>query len=830
MEEEKTIIATPLQFDVLNKVSLVFLFREYDNVGYQGWSSRNELISLKSVSREDEVLLGEKDVVLILIDKLNGVSEQIDDRFTLSEYELKFHVVSGNNTDDWKVVINDFLKKANKKENKYAFNYLIWLLDKEWSEIALKNALYSYPKECASFIIDTIRRISKILSFDKQQVVQSFFINLGRDYNIHNHRILCQAVEQMIPHGDINYTRNIKIYKCNAIRLVDILHNIYFFQKTTKIVTTSDNPFIHLFYWFDNENEPLGDYNVLEALFPYLSEMLQLYVIKRYFHDIRNGYTNFSPQLIEQLKNNRHEYVLIYRECLFPQIRRSITIPLLLDSLLNVYAKNPIQIYNGILDIAIKNSNPYVCNAKVKWQLLFPLCNGGAIINRYFKGFVDCEKVGKLDEKKLLDEKEKRLFVEKLLLGYEIENNKVRIDKDSPIRKILTSGSPVADKGGTVEIDCSRISLKEVGENIKKYFYENATKLPESSYRINSRMLKLIDEFFIEEKLLIKPQPHEIQIINKINNSSEILKSSEKVEKCIVDSLAKILKQSYNGQFFEIPSSNSNLLEKVLKLYYYDVNGYEEKFLYSYMTGRDLCCPKFSEITDLATGLPYFECRGKLCFKNALQSQTIFSENNWLKYSFFHLLEIMKHPAIHETPAGYEPDEEIRIFIGLVHKVMKKYDAVKCSTCGHLMFPTRRCSNNNYMYFSCINPDCPEYNCEHYINTCYNCGGLIDSRKTQKCPNGRYICHDCLSCCSNEQFEKNIQMATVKYKSIPSYYLNLRGKGHNDKNMYYCPSCGGKLDEKVRENSEYYCSKCGNTYSKKIKLTNISNINGNERE
>ena len=71
MDGDKTIIATPLPFDVLKKVSLVLLFREYDAVGYyKDWSSLNELISLKSISREDEVLLGEKNNALIIIDEL----------------------------------------------------------------------------------------------------------------------------------------------------------------------------------------------------------------------------------------------------------------------------------------------------------------------------------------------------------------------------------------------------------------------------------------------------------------------------------------------------------------------------------------------------------------------------------------------------------------------------------------------------------------------------------------------------------------------------------------------------------------------------------------
>jgi len=175
MGVDKTIIATPLQFEVLNKISIVLLLRE-DTLGLRnGWSCQNKLISIKSFSREDEVLLEKKLNALIVIDKFSLSGEQDGEKHTLPEYELKFHLVSGNNTEDWKLVINDFIKKSNRQENKYAINYLLWLLNKDWSEIALRNALYTYPRECVSFVLDTIQKISQILSVDKQQSIQSLF-------------------------------------------------------------------------------------------------------------------------------------------------------------------------------------------------------------------------------------------------------------------------------------------------------------------------------------------------------------------------------------------------------------------------------------------------------------------------------------------------------------------------------------------------------------------------------------------------------------------------------------------------------------------------------
>ena len=272
MGVDKTIIATPLQFEVLNKISIVLLLREYTLGLSNGWSCQNELISIKSFSREDEVLLKKKPNALIIIDKFSLSGEQDGEKHTLPEYELKFHLVSGNNTEyddivstrvslkfhlvsgnnteDWKLVINDFIKKSNRQENKYAINYLLWLLNKDWSEIALRNALYTYPRECVSFVLDTIQKISQILSFDKQQSIQSLFLKFGRNYSVHNHQIIRQAVEQMIPYGEANYTRGIYINnldKQNAIGLVNILHNIYLSNKNSQICNDSDNSFIHPF-------------------------------------------------------------------------------------------------------------------------------------------------------------------------------------------------------------------------------------------------------------------------------------------------------------------------------------------------------------------------------------------------------------------------------------------------------------------------------------------------------------------------------------------------------------------------------------------------------
>lgn len=607
------------------------------------------------------------------------------------------------------------------------------------------------------------------------------------------------------------------INKYNAISLVRLLFSNYYNKKRPKICNDSDNPFIHLLYWLDNENKSLGDYNILETLFPYLSDRSKLYVIKRYFHDIRNGYTAFVPQLLENLKNNRYDYISIYRECLFPRNIHDISVPLLLDSLLNVYKKNPIQTFNGILDIAIKNSNPYSISDTVKWQSIFPHCKEAGLVNSKFKGFIDLFYEGKLDENKLNDSKKLQEFVDRLVSHYNSSSK-----KDTFVRKLLFNQNGQDLNNEITQLEISQISLTRLSKNIREIFYSKAEKVSDTSYIANVRDIRYLDEFVKIEKKLIKPSIHEgislsITKYDSIDrryykNSIDIL-SLEDIRRHVSDLLENELKKYKD--FFIV--ENDNQLNSILNTYYYylekiENEKYADNFLYSLSESSDLCCPSLSDTYDVATGLPYYNCRGRMCFHNLLQNQTIENETDWHKYTFFHLVEIMGYPIIQKEEAGYECGEEIKRFIGLVRKAIKKFDVLKCKSCGHLIFPVNRNSNNNYMYFACQNPDCSEYNKEYYINTCYNCGELIDSRESTKCPNGRYICQFCLSCCSNEQFENEIQRATRIYKRISSYYLNLQGKGHNDNNLFYCPCCGYQLN-KIEENI-FLCSKCQKKYSR----------------
>ena len=170
--------------------------------------------------------------------------------------------------------------------------------------------------------------------------------------------------------------------------------------------------------------------------------------------------------------------------------------------------------------------------------------------------------------------------------------------------------------------------------------------------------------------------------------------------------------------------------------------------------------------------------------------------------------EIIGYTKIHKTDAGYEPDNSIRSFVAALNKARQKFLRFRCIECGHMMFPTRTIGYNVYNRYSCINPLCLEFQKEVYLNFCYKCKtGFIDSRDTKQCPNGWYICPNCLSCCDATLYERMRQRYVSNDKPVPSYITQRLKYAHNNNGIYYCPKCGNKLNDNKK-----YCEICNQTY------------------
>lgn len=305
-------------------------------------------------------------------------------------------------------------------------------------------------------------------------------------------------------------------------------------------------------------------------------------------------------------------------------------------------------------------------------------------------------------------------------------------------------------------------------------------------------------------------------------------KESAELKKRVIETLKEELNvKEFDGDFFEVPYDR-DLLSKLKDLYYFKgslaENATDQQI--GFLTRRNLnnfrpfCAPKLSEGRNKATGLPYFWCIGLECFHNCLGQQALEECSSWHKYSLYHMVEIMGFPKLRKTEAGYEPDETIVEFIACVNRVMKKFRRLKCRACGHLMYTYRFSTFNRHNHYSCINPTCSEYNHPVYLSYCYKCKtGLIDSRDSAKCPNGWYICPTCLSCCDDGLYDRQAQRYTLQNQPVPYGIQSKLGQGHNDKGIFFCPTCGTQVQYAgVDGENKWGCPVCGKQYE--IKFTN----------
>ncbi|NLG03455.1 MAG: hypothetical protein GX567_06455, partial [Clostridia bacterium] len=299
--------------------------------------------------------------------------------------------------------------------------------------------------------------------------------------------------------------------------------------------------------------------------------------------------------------------------------------------------------------------------------------------------------------------------------------------------------------------------------------------------------------------------PFEVLRNQQSSEYKEALKKYEQQEaqevksRCIASLKKELNTEITEDGFFEIPYDH-NLLSVIVKRFYFKgtIGEKDELHQREFLTHSNLtsnfaqyCAPQLSEATNPAIDLPYFWCRGKECFHNNLGTQTLEEEINWYNYTLFHLSEIIGFPMLHKTVAGYEPEPTVWQFIAITNKVMQKFRRLKCRACGHMMFTERTSGFNRYNYYECVNPTCAEVRHPVYLNFCFKCKkGLIDSRDTKQCPNGWYICPTCLACCDDEQYERQAQRYILTKRPVPPRIQEKRGKGHNDKGIYFCPQCG----------------------------------------
>lgn len=216
--------------------------------------------------------------------------------------------------------------------------------------------------------------------------------------------------------------------------------------------------------------------------------------------------------------------------------------------------------------------------------------------------------------------------------------------------------------------------------------------------------------------------------------------------------------------------------------------------IYTYDNIR-ICTPKAAKERDKVSNLPFFWCRSGECFCNVLEKQTLSKEEDWKSYTLYHAAEIIGHKLIEETPDGNIANNVVANFAAELRQAERLYKRLVCRSCGHMIFSTRGSMLNGSRFFYCLNNECAQYKKEIYLSQCNTCKrGLIDSRDSQRCENNWVICPDCLSCCNDNLFQA-IYNNHLRNGFVPKQIKDNLGKGHNNKNVFFCPKCGTQLDK-----------------------------------
>ena len=884
------------------KKSPLFFLRRYIHEYRDNNGNLQEKIEWKSTDKDitasftdnrwDDVRL---EFSLAVIDRFDEptVDPEKENQELPANISFEFHAMQSNREADWLQIIQNAINRKKNPIDKYWMRELLWVLN--WRYIdsnALNKALRRCEQPIIHQVLTWISTIAKCLSQNKQAFLSSFLNTYHIDYKVSTPTLLKEAYDSLGVANNPMIQRVEEPYR-NIFDWVDgICKSLEFFGSVSDSSHCS-NLWLEFVHWMKNETA-LSDYSRIKQIVAMVSEPVRLEIMKRYFHDVRIGNTQFDLTIIDQFRSNDYSHFIRYRDCIQnPGNPTDLTVPLLADNILTLIKTNgkAFQSFDGMLDFIMQNTD--VSNPSTSFRLdrFIPVCHGGAVYNKSdFSGFIDYAIVCEIDESKF-SENNLKTTIEELLLHSRAQKKYVcssenrylneaynakcfdfnceSIERHENVWWIISDHSCLVNlflqnklyqtqdrKVRPVEFDDSWISTDVLSQSIREIvgMYEQlgngrfvipSTKANTFETRLIRHYSKPIslrvipshnaligldfDIFGIWAELQKQLSTEEIRSRNdhyKQLHEEYKQKETAEVRKRVVNSLTKELDTSItNDCFFEIPYDR-NRWNELRNRYYYKSIHKDENSLNEFLCKQHInqyppfCAPKLASTRNEIIDFPYyFWCRGNECFHNNLRDQTLETCKDWKNYSLYHFTEIVGYPKIKLTEAGFEPDESIREFIGIANKAIQKFKRLKCRDCGHLIFTDRNYGYNRYNYFACQNPSCKQYLKTVYLNFCHQCKkGLIDSRDSVRCPNGWYICPTCLSCCNDQQYERQAQRYVIERRPIPPRIQSMLGKGHNDKKEYFCYQCGVLLEEVMVENEmKILCPNCHRDFTEALR-------------
>lgn len=387
------------QYEKMREMPLFFV-KFHKNTSYDEHGYKYDYSEWRSIDRDLRIRFDASDFAqrqlgycLCIIERVEQKVDK-DGKIDPNHTIMYFHDASSNDANDCWHVLKTCITRSNDKKDKYSFVELLWLLDRKNVKFnALTTAIRKYDSRTIPFILDIFRRISHCLSLRNQNEIKRVCESCGGEYNVYMPTMITEAYQLT--------ESNSKYDNYNIFQLVDKVVGQDPSKYPINTDDTSNNLLIKLCAWL-HSNEAFCDYNLLKSLFSLVSEPIRLEIVKRYFHDIRLGNTQFDCNLLAQFKDNKFDDFIRFRYSIeTPTEPVVLTVPLLCDSILTLYNSkgSTFQTFEGVLDFAITHCDKAHPDINFKLDRFIPTCEHGAVYNgSLFKGFVDYQLIRKMNE------------------------------------------------------------------------------------------------------------------------------------------------------------------------------------------------------------------------------------------------------------------------------------------------------------------------------------------------------------------------------------------------------------------------------------------------
>ena len=421
-----TISCTKARYEELKKNPLLFLRIEensYYNYNRKDWVKEVNWVptdnDFQTTIDYKELGDGRQSHILIIAGN-EVVDEDTNNNETDSNQEINenkivkfdFHVADSNSPRDWLCIINSYIKRTRNSNDKFPYIHLLWFLNKEkWTFEQLTTAIRSYDIQSQPFITAVLSKIGTCLSEYKQRLLQRTLSQFNVNYTPYIPAMIPEALSYANPQLMNNGLYKNLFEKTDYILCPDIEH-----QVVLSIPNNTTNPLLSLYIWLHSSMGTIN-YDSLISLFSIVSLKTQLDIVKRYFHDIRADRTSFDASLLEQFKDNKYADFIRYRYCIeTPEAPINLGVSFLCDCVLTISKTQgqSFQSFDGILDFAMSHCDVTKPSIRLGMENFIPRCNGGAVYNTSFLGFIDYGITCKLDESKFTEENLKKTIISML--------------------------------------------------------------------------------------------------------------------------------------------------------------------------------------------------------------------------------------------------------------------------------------------------------------------------------------------------------------------------------------------------------------------------------